>query len=628
VTVEGSRERVDETREQAARPGSPVRRPRAGASPLAGVLAVPALLLVVVALGTTLRLTGVDWDDGAHLHPDERYVTMVATAVEWPGSLREYFDVRSSPLSPYSTEVGRGYLYGQLPLVATKAVATALGRDGYAELHLVGRTLSALLDAVSIVLVFVLARALLAGRTAEARAAGALTAAAFYALSVTAIQHAHFFTMESWLVATTLLVLVLATRLAAGAPTGIAAGALLAGVGAAVGLTAATKISGLLVAIPVVVALAAFAVRAPAGSSRARAAMAAASPLVVALAAYGTYRLVSPYAFAHSSWLRPEPNADFRHALEAQSAALGGKFLFPPAYQWLLSTPWLDPLRNLLGWGLGLPLGLLALAGFVVLAARSVDAARHGGRLDPAPVAALMVTAFVAVTFAYFASRFAHSIRYLLPVVPPLCAGAAYALVALHARRARLATAMGAAVLAATVVYAFAFVSIYRAPNTRIAASEWLLRNVEPGSTIVTEHWDDALPVHVAPDRFRRVELPVFDPDDDAKLTKLHDGLASADVYVLSSPRAWRTIGRLPELFPLMTRFYAELRNGRLGFREVARFESPPRLLGLTIDDLGAEEPFWIYDHPPVIVFARDRPVLRGEFERTVCRGAALPGCS
>ena len=45
---------------------------------------------------------------------------------------------------------------------------------------------------------------------------------------------------------------------------------------------------------------------------------------------------------------------------------------------------------------------------------------------------------------------------------------------------------------------------------------------------------------------------------------------------MLSSPRAWRTIGRLPERFPIMSRFYEELFDGTLGFDEAASFESPP----------------------------------------------------
>ena len=42
---------------------------------------------IVLAVAAALRLAGVGWDDGTHLHPDERFVTMVTTALG-RGSLR------------------------------------------------------------------------------------------------------------------------------------------------------------------------------------------------------------------------------------------------------------------------------------------------------------------------------------------------------------------------------------------------------------------------------------------------------------------------------------------------------------------------------------------------------------
>jgi hypothetical protein len=123
------------------------------------------------------------------------------------------------------------------------------------------------------------------------------------------------------------------------------------------------------------------------------------------------------------------------------------------------------------------------------------------------------------------------------------------------------------------------------------------------------------------------VTLPVFDPDDDTKARKLYDGLSVADYYMLSSPRAWRTVGRLPERFPLMTRFYRRLFEGRLGFEEVASFRSVPRLRSLKISDLGAEEAFWVYDHPPVRIFRRVRAVDWLSFREAVCSPSAPPAC-
>ena len=243
--------------------------------------------------------------------------------------------------------------------------------------------LSALVDTLSIVLVFLVGRELLTRWGPRVRDRAAVVAAGLYAGSVTAVQHAHFFTMETWLVATTLLAFLLAARLAAQArcsielPVGP-----LAAIGAAVGLTAATKVSGLLV----------LAARGDRGGRLRLAAggthRASASPpsrrasLVVTVSAYVAFRLVSPYAFEHSSWLRVQPNENFRSALERQQQAIDGASLYPPAYQWLLSDPWIDPLRNFVLWSVGVLLGLAGLAGIAIATAATAGRALRGRRLE------------------------------------------------------------------------------------------------------------------------------------------------------------------------------------------------------------------------------------------------------
>ena len=48
-----------------------------------------AALIVTLLVAAALRLTGLDWDEFQHHHPDERYIAWVATTIEFPspGSL-------------------------------------------------------------------------------------------------------------------------------------------------------------------------------------------------------------------------------------------------------------------------------------------------------------------------------------------------------------------------------------------------------------------------------------------------------------------------------------------------------------------------------------------------------------
>ena len=611
-----------------------------------------AAFIVVLIGGAWLRFSGANWDEGQHLNPDERYISSLDNNLRWPSSLVRYFDVHDSPLSPYNIDEGRSYVYGTLPLFATKFAATLTDRDVYGEVNIVGRHLSALVDTGTMVLVFLTALLVLREFGRQRAVAGALVAAALYAFTVTAIQHAHFFTVDSWVTFFGLLTIYLAARelhspLKSDTRVFSLAHAL---VGTSLGLTVACKVGGSLVIVPVLVALVGKSVLVARRDGKQGALLRfGGAVLTLAVSSYLAFRATSPYVFANSSWLDLSLNGDFRSALTAQARGLNGASLYPPAYQWLLTPRLWGPLENLVRWQLGIPLGIAAVVGLAVLAVRisrrSVRLLSRGSSRPPAASAEelvtltthVMIVSFVAVVFLYFGSRFAHTGRYLLPVVPFLAIAAAYGVTYLLGAHRRLFFATSLVLVCLTGVYALAFHHIYRAQNTRVAASEWLNQHVPAGETIANEHWDDGLPTggiwidpatgSGPPGAHRGVTVPVFDPDDETKLRKLYDSLSGSDYYVLSSPRAWNTIGRLPNLFPFMPRFYRELFAGRLGFRPVAEFRSEPSFLGIRINDLSAEEAFWVYDHPPVKIFRREGPMKWQAFRATLCQPPAPSAC-
>jgi hypothetical protein len=291
-------------------------------------------------------------------------------------------------------------------------------------------------------------------------------------------------------------------------------------------------------------------------------------------------------------------------------------------------------------WQLGVPFGIAAMAGlallFVGVAQSSRSLRRRGAQeLDDSRAADLvrfttylMLVSFVLVVFVYMSTRFQHMGRYLLPIMPVAAVAAGYGVVIAFAERARLLAAVTVALVLFTGAYAVAFHNIYSAPTPLVAATDWISRTVPAGSTIGSEHWDNSLPIGSAAQPFKLVTVPVFEPDDNTKLRKLYDALSHSDYYALSSPRAWKTIGRLPDRYPLMVRFYRDLFAGRLGFKRAATFESEPRLFGVHLDDSSAEEAFWVYDHPPVLIFRRTGPIGWGEFRDWLCRPAIPSVCT
>ena len=321
--------------------------------------AVVVLLLVV---GVSLRLTGVDWDQGQHLHPDERFLTMVATSISAPDSIGHYFDTGTSPSNP--ANVGYPFfVYGTLPLFLTKLVASVLGIDSYAHVHIVGRMLSALFDCGTILLTWLVGRLLGGARVG-------LAAAALMAVSVPSIQHAHFFTVDSLAAFFALAALYGLLRIARG---GQVSDHLLFGV--SFGLALACRINLVLLA-PFYALVAARSIWH--GRRRARETL-----YRVALTAGVTallFRIAQPYAFAGPGFFDVTPAPDFLVSLSQLRDMVAGKVHFPPAMQWIGRLPVLFAGRNLFLWNMGPVWGLAALGGWSGSSGAVAPSMRPNGR--------------------------------------------------------------------------------------------------------------------------------------------------------------------------------------------------------------------------------------------------------
>jgi len=119
------------------------------------------------------------------------------------------------------------------------------------------------------------------------------------------------------------------------------------------------------------------------------------------------------------------------------------------------------------------------------------------------------------------------------------------------------------------------FLSIYTKPHTRTSATNWILENIPYGATLLTEHWDDSLPL-TGYQNYKVIQLPVFDQDTDGKWKKMTDSLSQGDYYILSSNRAWGSISRAPEKYPRIAKFYKDLFYGKLEYKKIKEFTSYP----------------------------------------------------
>lgn len=550
-----------------------------------------AALLVILGFAAGLRLYGLSWDDNHHLHPDERFLAMVGDAIRFPSDPLTYFDTRRSPLSPYNKGF-EGFAYGTAPLFLARAVAERFDLASYDGFPIVGRWLSALADVGTVLLVFLLGRAVYG--TGVGLAAAALSAA-----TVLHVQLAHFFAVDTFLAFATTLALLAAYRAWYGG--GHSSYALL---GFACGLALATKLSAALLA-PIV--LLAALVPPPDGRPARTARQAITMLAVVGAVALLTYRVGEPYSFAGPTILGITPNAQRFDDLNRWVKISSGEIEVPFMIQWAgTPNPWFA-LEGIVRWGMGPAAGLAGLLGLAVAALELTRWPRHGRHL--------LLVAWALVNLGYFGFQFAKFLRYFLPVYPALAVLAAYLLVrALPAHAARLGRPARAAARAAlpltlvlTAGYALAFVSIYGRPNTRVTASEWMYTHLPRGAALGLEHWDDALPLRLPGYQHRFIEVPftLYDDESPEKVRKLLDSLDRADYIVLASNRLYGSIPRLPRRYPVAIEYYRALFDGRLGFEPVAAFTSEPSLFGFAIDTSGAQEDFTVYDHPTVLIYQK-----------------------
>jgi YYY domain-containing protein len=164
------------------------------------------LLIAVLALASYLRVSGVDWGEGQHQHPDELFLTGVTENLRahvcmdegvpidacppdrqrWMNPL-EYFDTATSTLNPNNRGAGF-FVYGNLPLTLVRVTYELIGADA-GPLKYFGRQFSATADLFTILILYFIVARLYNRRTA-------LLAAAFSALAVMQIQQSHYFVVD------------------------------------------------------------------------------------------------------------------------------------------------------------------------------------------------------------------------------------------------------------------------------------------------------------------------------------------------------------------------------------------------------------------------------------------------
>ncbi len=554
------------------------------------------LLFVLVLLAAAFfRFVGINWDQGQHLHPDERFMSMVTSAISPTKGLSEYFNTETSTLNPHNVGFGF-YVYGDLPIMIVRYVAAGMtwvsagagqyvvdhGTDGigqffaliskttnwagYDEVTMLGRVFSGVADLGVIFLLYLIA-ARIYGRKV------ALLAAAFSSVAVLQIQQSHFFTVDNFASFFIFLTIYFAVEIGFAqpkvrsqspaivekpeaqltAPDGddvpetVAASEIekpeslpqpvkpddvvlnvlrsalfwhVVCFGLALGMAVASKLyaAPLAFLLPVALIVRYFQVKGrlpvisdqlsvgidplPASEDQTlntqhrkpntaifSIELAVVLLVVGALFSAVSFRVFQPYAFSGPGFFNVGLNQKWVDNIKEQQNAGGGDPDQPPDLQWARRSK-LYSLQNMVEWGLGWPLGILACLGLLYM----------GWRILMGDGKHFLLWSWAAGYFVWQSMLWNPTMRYQLPVYPLMALMAAW--LALQAfERASQTTdestpnplttiilrgvslampVLGVLALIVTTAWAYAFIQIYTVDHSRVQATRWIYQNV-PG---------------------------------------------------------------------------------------------------------------------------------------------------
>ncbi|MDO8620952.1 MAG: glycosyltransferase family 39 protein [Candidatus Levybacteria bacterium] len=561
------------------------------------------VLVVILALGFILRLYDLNWDQGFHLHPDERAITLFTVPLEMPISIQEFLSV-NSPLNPHF------FAYGSLPLYLLKLSGTFISNSSllfaqYEKINLVGRFISAFFDIGTLFIIYLLGKKLFNKYIAN-------LSAFFYAISVLPIQLSHFYAVDTLLNFFIFLTLYLLINFY---EKSTIRNALITG--AAFGFALGTKISATVILASIGFALAIDFILIFLKNLHHPKIWFPHIPkfiktlilkgVVVAISAIVVFIIVEPYALI-----------DFREFWQQtiqQRQMTYDAFTFPYTLQYVGKIPYFYELKNIFLWGQGPILAIVSFVGalyFTIVAIRKEKKTKWAQEL-------ILVVFFW--TYFFVVGKFAVGwMRYMLPLYPLFSLFAAVLVWKLHSLvkeklkiNPSISIILNSLFIILLLVWPLAFMNIYTKPNTRVLASNWIYQNIPLDKTIAVEHWDDQLPLGGSP--YKTITLPLYDPDTFQKWQIINKNLGEIDYIIIASNRLYVPLQKLTDCkkfppyhcYPITTKYYKDLFNGRLGYEKVAEFENLPTipLLDIPINDQNADESFTVYDHPKVMIFKK-----------------------
>jgi len=468
---------------------------------------IAVTLALVLLIGAYFRFVEIQWDATYHLHPDERFLTMVSSSIRPVSNYEEFLNTSISSLNPHNVLDTNGnqtypfFVYGTFPLFLVRYIAEWTNQAGYGDIHIIGRYLSGAFDIGTIFLVFLISRELFKKRWIP------LFTAFLYACAVLPIQISHFYIVDNFATFFSVLAIYFSHKLInQEIPInkekesqqiwtkllkewrGFEYFALF---GIAVGLAASSKINSIVISILLpIAALIKHPIIFNKSKDSAKTFIIFRNLLGAGVISIFVFRFFQPYAFSGPGFFDLSLNQNWLRNLKELAYLSSGSSNYPPSLQWARRS-FFFPIKNLVVWGLGIPMGITALFGVVVMSWKIIRNERKGF---------LLILVWNLINLIWQMSRWNPTMRYLLLAYPTLVISSVWFInfiieklkagIKSRILEKSLSVFLLIIIVLGSFLWGIAFTNTYRQPMTRIEASEWMYQNIAGPVNLILQDGD------------------------------------------------------------------------------------------------------------------------------------------
>jgi len=213
---------------------------------------------------------------------------------------------------------------------------------------------------------------------------------------------------------------------------------------------------------------------------------------------------------------------------------------------------------------------------------------------------------------AYFlpnAFLYAKWTRFMSPVMPIMIVIAVLLLLRAFKNVNNFRKVVGAILALSFIIPGVAYLSVYAHPDIRFTASDWINRNIQRDSIILSETGNVVDIPLTNTNNYQIFSFNFYDLDENKQLQlDLSQNLEKASYIFIPSRRIFMNHSK--EKYPLLREYYSKLSSDSLGFKKIAEFAAYPKIsfLGQTLlkfPDENAEETWSVFDHPVIRIYKR-----------------------